>query len=259
MKSPSVRKAMAAQISLLLYLAAPAALSPALAAGLPVIDGTNLSQNVISAIENVAQTLKQIQQYQTQLQQYQNMLQNTAVPATYIWDSASRTMNDLRGAIDTLQYYRSNLGNIELYLGQFRNRASYRNSPCFAGGGCSNAEWMALRAAQDTGSEAQKMSTDALFRGLDRQQDALEADALQLQRLQSGAQGASGQMQAIGYANQLASQQATQLLQIRALLVAQQNVIATRYQAQADREALESAASERFRKSSYLPSPIRSW
>jgi hypothetical protein len=38
-------------------------------------------------------------------------------------------------------------------------------------------------------------------------------------------------MQAIGYANQLASQQANQLLQIRGLLIAQQNAIATRMQA----------------------------
>lgn len=259
MNCPFVKKALAASSALLLCLAVPAAMSPALAVGLPVIDGSNLSQNVITAIENVAQTLKQIQQYQTQLQQYQNMLQNTAAPATYIWDSASRTMNDLRGAIDTLQYYRANLGNIELYLGQFRNRASYRNSSCLIRSGCSNEEWVALRGTQDIGSETQKMATDALFRGLERQQNALEDDAHQLQRLQSGAQGATGQMQAIGYANQLASQQATQLLQIRALLVAQQNVIATRYQAQADREALESATSERFRKSTFVPSPTRSW
>lgn len=49
-------------------------------------------------------------------------------------------------------------------------------------------------------------------------------------------------MQAIGYANQLASQQANQLLQIRGLLVAQQNVIATRMQAEADLEAKQQAA-----------------
>ena len=31
-------------------------------AGIPVIDGTNLTQNVMSAMEAVAQTLKQIEQ-----------------------------------------------------------------------------------------------------------------------------------------------------------------------------------------------------
>jgi P-type conjugative transfer protein TrbJ len=66
-----------------------------------------------------------------------------------------------------------------------------------------------------------------------------------LQRLQSSAQGASGQLQAIGYANQLASHQANQLLQIRGLLIAQQNVVATRNKALADREAQQQAASEK--------------
>lgn len=50
-------------------------------AGIPVVDGTNLTQNIMSAIEAVAQTAKQIQEYQTQLQQYENQLQNTMAPA----------------------------------------------------------------------------------------------------------------------------------------------------------------------------------
>ena len=54
-------------------------------------------------------------------------------------------------------------------------------------------------------------------------------------------------MQAIGYANQLASQQANQLLQIRALLVAQQNALATRAQVDADKEAQRAAASKALR------------
>ena len=38
-------------------------------AGIPVVDGVNLEQNIMSAMEAVAQTTKQIQQYQMQLQQ----------------------------------------------------------------------------------------------------------------------------------------------------------------------------------------------
>ena len=53
-------------------------------AGIPVIDASNLSQTVMTAIESVAQTLKQIEQYQTQLQQFENQLQNTVAPAAYI-------------------------------------------------------------------------------------------------------------------------------------------------------------------------------
>lgn len=228
-------------------------------AALPVIDNSNLSQTTVSAAENVAQTLKQIEQYKTQLQQYENMLQNTAAPAAYIWDQAATTMNRLRGAIDTLNYYKSTLGGIDSYLGKFKDTAAYRNSPCFSTAGCSQAEWAALQNSQTLGSESQKKATDALFKGLDQQHDAMEADARQLQRLQIGAQGAEGQMQAIGFANQLASEQSNQLLQIRALLMAQQNAIATRNQALANREAIETAAGEQFKKGSFQPSPSRSW
>ena len=102
------------------FLAAKIPLSAVLAgsiiaathAGIPVIDGGNLTQNVMTAIESVAQTLKQIEQYQTQLQQYENQLQNTAAPAAYIWDQAQSTINGLMNAVNTLDYYRNQLGSV---------------------------------------------------------------------------------------------------------------------------------------------------
>jgi P-type conjugative transfer protein TrbJ len=207
-----------------------------------VIDAANVAQTTIAARESVSQTLKQIQQYQTQLQQYENMLRNTAAPTTNIWDQAQATMNQLRTSIDTLSYYKSTLGGLDSYLGKFKDMNTYQASRCFSYNGCSQAEWEAMQASQRLGSEAQKKANDALFHGLDRQQDAMVADARQLERLQMSAQGAQGQVQAIGYANQLASHQANQLLQIRALLIAQQNAIATRDQVLADQEAKQLAA-----------------
>lgn len=215
---------------------------PAHGGGIPVIDGTNLSQNIMTAIESVAQTLKQVEQYKTQLQQYENMLQNTAAPPAYIWDQAQSTINGLMNATNTLNQYKQQLGSVDNYLGKFQDVNYYKSSPCFTNAGCSTAEWNAMKQAQQFGSESQKRANDALFRGLDAQQTNLQNDASTLQRLQSSAQGANGQMQALGYANQLASQQANQLLQIRGLLIAQQNAVATKMQADADREAQQAAA-----------------
>lgn len=240
---PYTRKSLALRVSLILLVAGNA--SPTFASGLPVFDGANLAQTVVSAMENVSQTLKQIQQYQTQLQQYENMLQNTAQPTTQIWDQATVTMNQLRGSIDTLDYYKANLGSIDAYLGKFKDADTYRGSPCYSNNGCTAIQWAEMKDAERLGSESQKRSTDALFKGLDRQQNAMVADANKLQHLQVSAQGATGQMQAIGYANQLASHQSNQLLQIRALLIAQQNVLATRNQALADAEAKQKAASDK--------------
>lgn len=248
------------------FLAARAALVVALSTGpltahtaIPVIDGANLSQNVMTAIESVAQTLKQIEQYQTQLRQYENQLQNTMAPAAYIWDRAQSTINGLMSAVDTLNYYKTQLGSVNAYLGKFQDVAYYRGSPCFSSAGCSDAERAAMSENRRLASESQKKANDALFRGLDKQQEALKADARTLEQLQSSAQGASGQMQALGYANQLASQQANQLLQIRALLIAQQNAVATRMQADLDREARQTVATEQLRQGSYATSPARSW
>jgi len=254
------QKFLAAKVALAVTLMAGSitTMSPA-QAGIPVIDGGNLVQNVMTAIESVAQTLKQIEEYRTQLQQYENQLQNTLAPAAYIWDQAQSTINGLMNAVNTLDYYRNQLGSLDAYLGKFQDVSYYRSSPCFSAAGCSDAERAAMEQNRRLSSESQKKANDALFKGLDRQQDALKADARQLERLQSAAQGANGQMQAIGFANQLAAQQANQLLQIRGLMVAQQNAIATRMQVEADREAQQQAAGEALRKGEYRASPARNW
>lgn len=235
----------AAKIAVLSLFLASNVFSPA-RAGIPVVDGTNLMQNTMSAIEAVAQTLKQIEQYQTQLLQYENQLQNTMAPAAYIWDRAESTINDLVQATNTLQYYQNQLGSIDSYLDHFQDVAYYRGSPCFSNAGCSDAEWAAMNENRRLASESQKRANDAVFRGLDQQQDNLESDASQLIRLQTSAQNADGQLAAIGYANQLASNQANQLLQIRGLLIAQQNAVTTRMQAEADREAQYQASREQL-------------
>ena len=216
-------------------------------AGIPVIDGTNLSQNIMTALESVAQTLKQIEQYSTQLQQYENQLQNTVAPAAYIWDQAQSTITNLQRATDTLNYYKTQLGSLDNYLAKFQDVSYYRASSCFQRAGCTADQRAALDANSVTTSQALKKAHDAMFQGIDQQQSNLNNDAAQLQRLQSQAQGATGQMAAIGFANQLASNQANQLLQIRALLIAQQNAMATRANADADKEAQRSAASKALR------------
>jgi len=234
-------------------------LSVPVQATLPVIDAGNLAQNVMTAMESVNHTRKQVEQYRTQLEQYENMIQNSVAPEAYIWDQAQSTINALMNAVDTLNTYKSELGSIDAYLGKFQDVAYYRKSPCFSSAGCSDTDYAAMAENRRFASESQKKANDAVLKVLDQQQTTLRKDALALQHLQSSAQGAKGQMQAIGYANQLASQQIHQLLQIRGLLIAQQNAITMHMQAQNDRTALEVAASEQFLKGNYRASPQRSW
>lgn len=241
------------------FAATVAFASSTTSAGIPVIDGATLTQQTLNTFEAIAQTAKQIEQYRTQLQQYENMLQNTIAPAAYIWDQAQSTMNKLRASVDTLQMYKRQLGNLDEYLKKYQDVSFYKGSPCFTAKGCSESERAALVANQQAVSAYQKKANDAAFRGLDMQQDAMERDASNLQRLQRQAQSAQGQMQALQAANQLASHTGNQLLEMRAILTAGHNAMITRNQVLADREALQSAADESARRTNFVRSRAMTW
>jgi type IV secretion system protein TrbJ len=85
-----------------------------------------------------------------------------------------------------------------------------------------------------------------MVKGIIAQQAQIRADAATLERLQSQASTADGQMKALYAANQLAALQQEQLLQIRALLVQEQQVLAARGQTLANDEAMREAATKKF-------------
>lgn len=235
-------------------------------AGIPVIDGANLSQNVLSATEEIAQTIKQVQeyatqltQYSTQLQQYENMIQNTAQPSSFTWANATQTISGLTNTLNTLSGYQSQFGTLANYVNQYRNLSQYANSACFNSISCTPGALSSLNNILRLGSEAQQNANAANIQAIGSQQTALQTDAATLERLQANAQTATGQMQAIGFANQLASNQANQLLQLRALLIAQQTAEATRNQVIADREAQQQAADQSWRKDTLTPVTHKNW
>lgn len=235
-------------------------------AGVPVIDGTNLSQNVLSATEEIAQTIKQVQeyatqlsQYSTELEQYANMIQNTAQPSSYTWANATQTISGLSNTLNTLSGYQSQFGTLANYINQFRNLSQYASSACFNSISCTPGALASLSNILRLGSEAQQQANAANIQAINSQQIALQSDAATLERLQANAQSATGQMQAIGFANQLASNQANQLLQLRALLIAQQTAEATRNQVIADREAQQQAADQSWRKDTLTPVTHNNW
>ena len=235
-------------------------------AGIPVIDSTNLSQNTLTATEEITQTLKQVQQYSTQLsqystqlQQYSNMMQNTAVPNSFTWANASQTISGLSRTLNTLSGFQSQFGSLDNYVNTYQNQNQYANSACFNNMACTPGALANLINTLKLGSQAQQKANAAEIQALDSQQNALQTDAATLQRLQANAETASGQMQAIGYANQLASNQANQLLQLRALLIAQQTAAATRNQVIADREAQQAAADQSWRKDTLKPVTHNNW
>jgi P-type conjugative transfer protein TrbJ len=171
-----------------------------------------------------------VQQYQLQLQQYANQLRNTVAPVAQVWQSAQQTMNSVMGTVGMFQ----NGSALQSYLNQFQN-VNYRLSAP------PNAYTF-----QTAGSMAQKQANDSLVKGIVQQQAQIRADAATLEQLQSQASTADGQMKALYAANQLAALQQEQLLQIRELLLQEQQALAARNQTLANDEAMREAATEKF-------------
>jgi P-type conjugative transfer protein TrbJ len=212
-------------------LALVAALPLTSPGGIPVIDYSNLLQNTTTALKQVAAYAQQVQQYQLQLQQYANQVRNTVAPVAQVWQAAQSTMNSVMGTVNMFQGGQSQLQG---YLNQFQN-VNY---------------WLSASpnscTYQTAGSIAQKQANDAMVKGIVAQQAQIRADAATLERLQSQASTADGQMKALYAANQLAALQQEQLLQIRALLVQEQQALAARGQTLANDEAMREAATKKF-------------
>ena len=197
---------------------------------LPVVDYSNLTQNVVTALHQVSAYAQQVQQYQLQLQQYANQVKNTVAPVGQVWQAAQGTMNSVMGTVGMFQ----NGSALQSYLNQFQNVNYWLTAPA------GNYTY------QTSGSVAQKQANDALVKGIVAQQAQIRADAATLERLQSQASTADGQMKALMAANQLAALQQEQLLQIRALLVQEQQALAARGQTLANDEAMREAATKKF-------------
>jgi P-type conjugative transfer protein TrbJ len=223
-----MRKRVVILVALILLSALPLT-SPG--TGIPVIDASNLTQNMVTAMKQVSAYAQQVQQYQLQLQQYANQVRNTVAPVAQVWQAAQSTMNSVMGTVNMFQGGQSQLQG---YLNQFQN-VNY---------------WLSASpnsySYQTAGSIAQKQANDAMVKGIVAQQTQIRADAATLERLQSQASTADGQMKALYAANQLAALQQEQLLQIRALLVQEQQALAARGQTLANDEAMREAATKKF-------------
>jgi P-type conjugative transfer protein TrbJ len=231
-----------------------------------VYDPTNFIQNITSAVSEVTQELKQVEQYTTQLrelmvakQQLDDMMQNTKQLTSFNWDNAQGTLSQLLSATNTIDQYKNQLGSFNSFLGKFQAIDYYRNLPCVGTNTCTSSDRAKIAESDRLNSEARKKANDALLRGVDLQQQTLQKDSEHLRALQRDAQSSTGRMQVLQAANELASEQTNQLLQIRELLVAQQNALATQMEVQNDKEARAIALEEKFKSGTYNLSKGKTW
>ena len=232
----------------------------AFASGAPVFDVANWIQNAKMITTQLSEYKTQVDQYKNQVNQYQNMLANTKSLTSFEWDNANSVINNLLESTDTIDYYKQEAGSLQGYLDRFQSQEYYQKTSCFNDSGqCSAEDLRKIKQARLASSVAEKRANDAMIKGIDKQQQSLKADSVKLRNLQSQAQSAEGQKQALQAASQLASQQNHQLMQIRGLLMAQQNAQAVKDAAAADKKAIQSAGDERFRAGSYHKSSGKKW
>lgn len=193
-----------------------------------VIDGTNLSQNILTAARSLQSNINQAQQIAYQLQMYKNMLQNTEALPQQVWADASATLNQLANVVQTGQSLSYSAANMSV---QFKSM--------FPG----------YKTSTNYGASYQQWSQSAL----DSMRGALNAAGVQnanyaneeqtIAGLRVAASGAVGQKAAVDAGNQIAMAQVSQLQELRQLLMAQMQS-QTAYQAQQVQSQAASEANE---------------
>lgn len=232
----------------------------AFASGAPVFDVANWIQNAKMITTQLSEYKTQVDQYKNQVNQYQNMLANTKSLTSFEWDNANSVINNLLESTDTIDYYKQEAGSLQGYLDRFQSQEYYQKTSCFNDSGqCSAEDLRKIKQTRLAASVAEKRANDAMLKGIDKQQQSLKNDSTTLRVLQSQAQNATGQKQALQAASQLASNQSHQLLQIRGVLLAQQNAQAVKDAANANKEAIQTAGDEHFRSGAYHKSSGKKW
>jgi len=252
-------------------------------------DVANLVQNRITAMQTQIMASKQIQQikqqaeqllkvseqvkyqieqlnlqknqFNNQISQYDLMKKNSKnlAAGNFQWSDASNTIDQLLNSINNISEINENSAQIDQHLANYKDIDQYLNNPDIKNNDYSQEKLSRLKANQTEGSKKQKFYNSALYKTLNFEQKQIKENAKRLKNIQNGAQNAEGQMAALQYANQIASHQSNQLLQMRGLAVAQHQASLVREQVLADKIAQEAAITEHFKSGKFKKSPLRKW
>lgn len=199
-----------------------------------VYDPTEIAQTVLVVA-------KQVMQYALQMKQYENMLQNTLSFGDYIWAQPQYLMQTAESLDSFSAYYGSTFGSLNGYLGSFQNLADFSQNACYTIT-LNNACMQTNFNDEEKSSALQTNLNAGETRMINQQKNAVQNDAMMLEQLKAKAQSSGGQMQALQTQNMIAHNQASQILQLRRVMLA-------KYAAEAherEEETKEKARAEAF-------------
>lgn len=224
--------------------------------GIPVLDALNTVQSTISAIEDVSQTMQLAESYDAQLEQLADQVRNSQGLSSWRWDQVEQTLDGVLKTVDAISPMFGGQQGIDEYLSGFKGLAGYSSAQitkCIQSAGCQSTHNQQVQEVQDIRSQQQVLANQAAMRSVMEQQKLIMQDAKQLRYMQGIAQGAEGRMAAIQAGNQLASAQVNNLLQLRTLLLAQQQMQAAQAQAQTESDAQLRARNRQMLRMSDAP------
>jgi P-type conjugative transfer protein TrbJ len=198
-----------------------ALLAPGIAqAQMTVTDIVADAQTTATAIQAASAVTKQVQQYEMQVQQFQLQQQNLAAPTTNIYRPTTSDVSGSQTLLDGVTRLIPIGQSVSQYLAQFTSGGGVSSSTDFCGtqGLCSSSQFAAAQAAQASASQARDA---ALVSGAQSQLTALQSQATDLQSIGTASQGATGELQALGYSNQIGTVAAGANLQIASTLTQQ--------------------------------------
>lgn len=205
--------------------------------GLTVVtDITTEAQTTETAIQSAVAVAKQVQQYELQVQQYQNMLANTAAPLTNLYRQTTTDISGAQSALDGVTRLMPAGQSVTQYLSRFTSGGvSSSTDFCATQGLCTPQQFAAAQAAQGAAAQARDA---ALVSGAETELASIQSQATDLQNVGQAAQGVTGQMQALGYSNQIAAINADGTLRMASYAAR------ARQQEAADRLAAQQAAAQ---------------
>jgi type IV secretion system protein TrbJ len=211
---------------------------------LPVIDYNSIAQEIQQGLRQIQQYTTQLSQLQTEVNTYKNqILQATGLAQTaQIWSQAQQTLSSVTGTVNmfrnggALQGYLQNAQNVNYWLSASPSQ-QYSSQPA--------GYW----------SNTQQAANGQMVKEIAQQEAQIQADAQTLQRLTSQAGSVGTQRQALDLANEMSGLEQKSLLEIRTLLVSEQQAVAARSGTVANGEAMRQAATQQFYGSQIAPQP----
>ena len=199
-------------------------------AGVPGLFATEYTQ-ILNYVELVGQLEQQVLMVENQLNQLADMAKHGITITDQLFGTVTSDISNLRQIVNTGQALSYTLSNMD---GTFRLRfPGYSPSTNY---GQSYQTW----------SQTSLDSTLGALKAAGLQNSQFDSDEALLQSLQSQSQTAVGRMQAIEVGNQIAENQAEQLMKLRQLMMADMQSKAAYQSATVQADATKQANSDQF-------------